>query len=269
MIDMTVGIIGGGTVGQATARAYVEHVKKVRVYDEAGDRGTECLHYTLKTDILFVCIPEANLDYCFSSGIHNHGDSFRCSNLVIKSTVPIGTTRRLQKDYGIPNLVHSPEFLTARRATLDAQMPSRNIIGYPEFVPIDENTSQHPLADLYQQRFPYVPILKMMSDESEAVKLFQNAFFAVKVSFWNEVRSLADKLGLDWRMVREAILADGRIHPSHTQVPGPDGQRGFGGTCLPKDLVTLLNQYTEHEVPNSIMDAVLWRNQFVDRKEDK
>ena len=94
----------------------------------------------------------------------------------------------------------------------------------------------------------------MSSDESEAVKLFQNSFFAVKVAFWNECNQLASKLGLDWQVVMNAILADGRISPSHTNVPGPDGKYGFGGECLPKDLASLASQMINegmHSYPQS------------------
>jgi UDP-glucose 6-dehydrogenase len=89
------------------------------------------------------------------------------------------------------------------------------------------------------------------------VKLLQNGFFAVKVAYWNEARALADKLGLDWADVHGAVMTDGRIHPSHTQVPGPDGCRGFGGTCLPKDLAQLVHHL---EAEAYVTGAALHRN---------
>ena len=83
----------------------------------------------------------------------------------------------------------------------------------------------------------------MTSDESEAVKLMQNGFSAVKIAFFNEMRCLADDRGLDWTRVMDGLLAGGWINPAHTQVPGPDGKRGFGGGCLEKDLANLIDHF--------------------------
>lgn len=243
--DITIGIIGGGVVGQATARSYIEHVKEVRVHDRVRERSTHGFIATVsESDIVFICLPETEVEEMFHHMVGAGDYDSRKINWVLKSTVPIGTTRRLHEQYGLKNLVHSPEFLTARCATIDAQMPARNIIGLPMPQPVIIDGHYNRLGqfvrDLYNNRWPGVPSYIMTSDESEAVKLFQNAFFAVKVAFWNEVNSLAVKLGLDWQRVLNAILADGRIHPSHTQVPGPDGKYGFGGACLPKDLQQLV-----------------------------
>jgi UDPglucose 6-dehydrogenase len=113
------------------------------------------------------------------------------------------------------------------------------------------------------KRFPGTPILQMTSDESEAVKLFQNSIFAVTVSLWNELRSLSDKLELDWDSVRNGILSDGRISSSHTQVPGRDGY-GFGSKCLPKDLANLIQEFNDNDVISTILKAAQKRNDAID-----
>jgi len=272
MKDLVIGVVGGGVVGRATARTYVEHVKEVRVYDHVSERRTHNIFETLESDIVFVCLPtpkkEVGLGLDLSAITNFFAARFRSQhvNFVLRSTVPIGTTRRLSREYDLPNLTHSPEFLTARCALTDAQIPSRNIVGY---TPGDQNSmaARDRLMDLYMARFPSIPIYCMSSDESEAVKLFQNSFFATKVAFWNECRSLADKLGLDWERVMGGVLSDGRISPSHTQVPGPDSRRGFGGSCLPKDLNCLVNQLLENDLPALVTSAVGLRNTTVDRRE--
>ncbi len=258
---MRVGVVGGGVVGHATARSYIEHVEEVRVYDIVKEKATHCLGFVLACDIVFVCLPtpqkKDSLECdttCVEDFLASLPDDCLTQNYVLRSTVPIGFTKKMREKYSLPNLVHSPEFLTARCAVNDAQLPARNIIGgygnkdeslRPQ---IDAETNDYPchtlLEKLYQSRYPHVPIHCMTSDESEAVKLFQNSFFAVKIAFFNECNQLAKKLGLDWQAVMNAILADGRISPSHTKVPGPDGLRGFGGTCLPKDLASLVTQMT-------------------------
>jgi len=229
---MRLGIVGGGVVGHATARCFVEH-HEVRVADSLKERATHGLGEVLDSDIVFLCLPTPAKE---KGGLDTrHVTAFfdalppkkRDACFVLRSTVPVGTTAGLRLEYGLTNIVHSPEFLTARCSVLDAQIPSRNVVGGVWCKCKTE------LVSLYQKRFPGIPVLVMDSGESEAVKLFQNAFFAVKVSFWNEVRSLADKLNLNWDHVLKGILADGRITPSHTLVPGPDGLRGFGGACLP------------------------------------
>lgn len=268
MKNLTVGIVGNGIVGQATARSYLEHVRKVMVYDKMPERSTCALGELLnEADIVFVCLPTplklggVMLDTSAIDGLFSYvaeSPSARKVNFVLRSTVPIGTTRRLVEEFRLPNLVHSPEFLTARCALVDAMMPARNVIGEPE----GKTSSGDQLWFLYRARFPSIPIFQMQSEESEAVKLFQNGFFATKVAYWNECRTLAGNLGLDWDSVMNAILADGRIHPSHTNVPGPDGERGFGGACLEKDLTQLITELDRTGLRSDVTSAAILRNGY-------
>lgn len=277
---MIIGIIGGGTVGHATARAFIEHVGEVRVYDVTAERRTHTLEQIViagvcgldKPNLVFICLPEDKIEVPFLNNMPYGWD--RSLNYVIKSTVPIGFTRRLREQYQLPNLVHSPEFLTARCAVTDAQLPARNIIGIPRrvgesaypFTGGAVNRCAELLEALYSKRFPSIPIYCMESNESEAVKLFQNSFFAVKISFWNECRTLADKLGLHWDRVIAAILTDGRISHSHCLVPGPDGKFGYGGTCLPKDLQMFYELLMDNDLDAAISRAALRRN-VLDREQ--
>ena len=279
--DMRIGIVGGGVVGRATARTFLEHVKEVRVYDVVKERSTHNFDDTIgrwdsSVDLVFLCLPtpqEQNSLGCYLGHVDDVcGELSRIQakgNYVLRSTVPIGTTRRLREKYNLPNLVHSPEFLTARCAVEDAHLPARNVIGEPDWKgdgPFRSVCANH-LVRLYNLRFPGVPVYPLSSDESEAVKLMQNSFFAVKVAFWNECRALADKMGLDWNSLLPAILADGRIGSSHTKVPGPDGKRGFGGTCLPKDLANLIQCIQDTGLRAPLCAAAHSRNQLMDRYE--
>lgn len=250
----TVGVIGNGVVGHATARCWMEWSDGgVRVYDKNPVRCAHPLVYpepgraVLDCDIVFVCLPETALDEFFTECLTGKGvypDRVREVNFVLKSTVPVGTTRRLVQKHGLKNLVHSPEFLTARCAVTDAQMPARNIIGCP-YGEDEWSWAALRLEELCVTRFPGVSTYVMTSDESEAVKLMVNSFFAVKVALFNEFRTYADAAGLDWDQVLAGILSDGRIAHSHTKVPGPDGY-GFSGRCLPKDLMMLIRCMAQH-----------------------
>lgn len=268
----TVGVVGNGVVGNATARAFMEHAE-VRVYDAVPERRTHPLTHpgpgraVLDCDVVFVCLPtpmgaDGRCDLSAVDGFFRDvttradvsPEAVREAGYVLRSTVPVGTTRRLAREYGLPNLLHCPEFLTARCAATDAQLPARNVVGYPTW-----ECGANPLPDLLRRRFPGVPLHLVTSDESEFVKSAQNSFFAVKVSFWNEARSLADRHGLDWGRVMDAVLADGRIAHSHTRVPGRDGF-GFGGSCLPKDLSSFACQLADAGLRNDVTAGALARN---------
>lgn len=268
---MKLGIVGGGVVGRATARAFLEHVEEVRVHDVIKERATHSLADVMACELVMVCLPtpqKADSLECDLSVIEKFLSSLdECrrtrANIVIRSTVPIGTTRRLRYRYGLQNIAHSPEFLTARCAMTDAQIPARNVIGIPKlenWTPIDRVPIFRLLSELYEERFPSTPIHVMTSDESELVKLAQNAFFAVKVAYWNEVHALAAKLGLNWEAIMLAILADGRISPSHTQVPGPDGKAGYGGSCLPKDVANLCHTLQSNGLKAYMTEGAILRN---------
>lgn len=253
---MKIGVIGGGIVGRATARAWQEHCREVRLYDRIRVHGTHDLITILESDLIFVCVPEDVVDDVFSD--HALPIRFRSANFVLKSTVPVGTTRRLAKQHGLTNLVHSPEFLTERCAIWDAQNPASVIIGSPKGAATlsDDNKCYDMYFDACQERFPGINIFNLSSDESELVKLAVNAFAATKVAFFNEMWSLSDALGLNWERVVEGILSDGRIGNAWTMVPGPDGKLGFGGRCLPKDLRTTINCFNEARLDCSVLDAV-------------
>ena len=98
-------------------------------------------------------------------------------------------------------------------------------------------------------------------------KLVCNSFFAVKVAFFNEIREWADAEGVDWEALMQAVLSDGRIAHSHTQVPGPDGKRGFGGACLPKDLSNTIMLMEDANRPTPLVAIICYA--AMSRNEDR
>jgi nucleotide sugar dehydrogenase len=253
-----VGVIGGGVVGRATARAYTECVE-VRVHDVLPERSTHGLKETLDADIVFVCLPTPPR---VDNGVHDlsHIEDFFGSyvyasrNFVLRSTVPVGTTEYLRSQYKLQNLVHFPEFLTARCAEVDVCIPTRHIVGGHVCA------SSVALITLLGKRYPHVPVQLVGSRESELIKLALNSFYAVKVAFFNELHQYAEAVDAKWDRVLCGMLTSGRISPSHTDVPGPDGKYGFGGTCLPVNLIQLATDIMSQGLRADITMAAYNRN---------
>jgi UDPglucose 6-dehydrogenase len=95
---------------------------------------------------------------------------------------------------------------------------------------------------------------------AEQVKYTANCFFAVKIMFFNEMRLLSDSLQTDWDCVLKGVLSDGRIGISHVQVPGHDGDMGFGGKCFPKDINALIGVCEENGVDPMVLKAAWEQN---------
>jgi UDPglucose 6-dehydrogenase len=99
------------------------------------------------------------------------------------------------------------------------------------------------LRQIYSKVFPHATIVKTGSKTAEMVKYFTNTFLATKVSFANEMYHICDQVGIDYDKVVEYATYDERLGKSHWAVPGPDGDFGYGGHCLPKDLSAIINQF--------------------------
>ena len=263
-----IGIIGNGFVGSAIAAGFALHAN-VRVFDKDPKKSIDTMTTVVnESEVVFISVPTpmesvegGKIDLSIIDTVFNDiiatpkSSKFSYENVifVIKSTVIPGTTESYRKKYPELRIVFNPEFLTERSANLDFINANRIVLGGHELDCIA-------LSDLYNDRFPYTKIICTDSRSAEMIKYACNCFFATKVSFMNEIRLLSDKLGCDWNDVLNGFISDGRIGNSHIDVPGHDGDFGFGGKCFPKDINAFMQCFIDNDIEPLILSSTWERN---------
>ena len=124
------------------------------------------------------------------------------------------------------------------------------------------------VKQMFRKAFPTIPIVKTGSDTAEMVKYFINCFLAMKVTFANEMYDICEATGIDLDKVTEYTLYDTRIGNSHLTVPGPDGDRGFGGHCFPKDLSAIIKMTEDLGTTNNVLKSTQKTNDKLRKNRD-
>lgn len=212
---MKISIVGSGTVGKATGEGLRRFGHEIAYYDRGDQRKDEKYHVT------FFCVPDDELDKAFEKF-----SSKKDLVSVVRSTVKVGETERLHEKLGI-HVCHNPEFLRGAVAEYEFLNPHKIVVG--------ECCRKHGalLGRLYK---PFqVPIIFVDRKTSELVKLASNAYLATLISFWNQIQMIAGDCGVNSHVVGNICSLDPRISGYGANMHG----KAYGGSCLPKDLITL------------------------------
>lgn len=244
----TTGIVGYGTVGQATARLFGQ----VAIYDP--QKGYTDVSALARCPVSFVCVPTPTLSdgRCDLSSVHDAVSQVApiLSDkhvVAIRSTVPPGTVRQLQEAFANIHFASNPEFLRAHRWAEDSLRPARVVIG------ADTVYSRQLLLKVYHsclgRRVPYV-----ITDSvtAELIKYVANCFLATKIMYAREIRKAARRIGAHYEDIVRAAALDPRIGPGDEWFLD-----GLNDECLPKDLEAFVSLLRDWRTDRRLLETVL------------
>ena len=275
---MEIGIVGQGYVGTAIKVGFEPHYDYIHTYDKfdiSKSTVPNLKDLVDKCEVIFVCVPtpmrkdgscDTRLLEKVVAGIEE-----RCRTrenppvLVVKSTVPPGTTSRINQMTKTCSVVFSPEFLTEANSFEDFKNQTRIVLGDD---PNENCVAAKKVKQMFRKAFPDIPIVITKHETAEMVKYFTNCFLASKVIFANQMHEICENSGVDYDKVCEYALYDQRIGRSHLAVPGPDGDFGFGGHCFPKDLQAMIYFAESFDCNPELLDCVLGFNNRVRNNRD-
>ena len=263
-----IAIIGMGFVGGAIHTSFLNNVDvELLAVDPA--KGWKATYSEISNfDAVFVCVPspqraDGSCDTSILVEVLQQLTQVNFKGVIISKVTAIPSVYTgLQSSYH--NLVHAPEFLTAANAVADYANGSFAVIG-------GSTTAYRNEAErIIRISQPNLNSISHCSiGEASFVKYTINSFLATKVIFMNEMAKLAEENGCDWNNIKQAVGQDKRLGASHMQVPGPDGDYGFGGMCFPKDTNAMLKFAEWCEQDLSVLATVVVKNNKIRLTESK
>jgi UDPglucose 6-dehydrogenase len=267
MKEIKIGIVGFGILGKA-----LKHVFDIKfpvyVYDKYQKEYLDITPVSKEADIIFLAIPtpmrdDGKIDLeCVEDALKTISEAVkkegRTPIIVLRSTIIPGTTEILQKKYPQTNLVFNPEFLTEKNFLNDMRNTSKIVIGS------SNKESAEIVQQVYKEIFPDAKYILTDTKTAEMIKYASNVTLSSQIMIANELYQICQKLGIDYETIRKTLLLDRRIG-TNINVPGTDGDFGFGGKCFPKDLNALISFSRERGYNPELLEQV-WKTNIKLRK---
>jgi len=250
-----IGIIGHGFVGEAITQNLIPPFQSVILDPAKGFKNT---YDDIKSCTnIFVCVPSPQgIDgYCDVSIIEDVFNKLKGYTGTIISKVTAPPNFYEYWGHKLPNLIYVPEFLRAESSIADFGSTGWVIVGG------SVAAYQREAVRILKEIQPSITKIEYCDiGQAAFVKYAVNSFLATKIVFMNELEQLAQTHNYDWKYLAYLIKMDRRIGDSHTQVPGPDGQYGFGGACFPKDTEALLKYAEDRGINLNTLSAAVKKN---------
>jgi UDP-N-acetyl-D-mannosaminuronate dehydrogenase len=272
-MKISIGIIGFGFVGKAISNGFAvlgkENFSDIIIYDPKT-RPETSFNSIFRSDYLFICVPTpmsstGEIDTTIIESVFVDLNTMNYAGVVVikSTTTPVKVEYLINKFKNL-KIITNPEYLTERCANED-------FIKSPWIVVGDDFDYSDRLMDVYAKLWPSSKIVKVGACAAMMAKYMTNSWFATKVSLMNEFRSLWNSLNYgerDWEDVVKAFSSDDRVGPTHLQVPGPDGDFGFGGKCFVKDINAMIHMCKTVGSVHNVMAGACATNQKVRTNKD-
>ena len=259
---MKVGIVGYGFVGKALKNGIDNSVSVLNIDPKLNTSIKDLIPF--QPNIIFICVPtplceDLSLD---ASIVHSVIDEILDHNIdsliVLKSTI---LPNHLEKiSLKVKRFIYNPEFLREKHATEDFLNSNLIVFG-------GEQKNINEIKDFYIEQTKCICKSYVETDlvTASLIKYTINSYLATKVSFFNELKKIFVRANANdsWENFISYLQKDSRLGDSHMSVPGHDGKEGFGGACLPKDSIALLNFYKENEMDFKVLKSAVDVNNII------